>query len=292
MDKQEYDQLADDLKGLIHLGNSEVMRQLGDLYYQGPSGKEENAAAAFPYWKMAADHGDNEMAFKVGLCLSSGTGCNQDIALGFQYLKRSADVGNPEAQFRVGLCYLDGYGITADQDASIRYLRAAALQNHGQAQINLSRILVRIDGGFSEAVHWVCCAYLNGIEDAINGVRTLMEDPNNALAVQRRIKYIKANGVVPPAPSASYSSSESGGSEGCYIATAVYGSYDAPEVMILRAFRDNVLSRHCWGRMFIRVYYYVSPPLAEKLKGLQTVNRSVRYILNKFVKQLYSSDEQ
>lgn len=48
-------------------------------------------------------------------------------------------------------------------------------------------------------------------------------------------------------------------SEGCYIATSVYGSYDCPEVWTLRRFRDMVLKNSCVGRWFIRVYYAISP---------------------------------
>lgn len=48
-------------------------------------------------------------------------------------------------------------------------------------------------------------------------------------------------------------------SDGCYIATAVYGSYDCPEVWTLRRFRDNILKRHYLGRVFVRFYYAVSP---------------------------------
>jgi len=54
-----------------------------------------------------------------------------------------------------------------------------------------------------------------------------------------------------------------GTSGGCFVATAVFGDYDAPEVVFLRAFRDESLSRSAWGRGFIRAYYTVSPPAAK-----------------------------
>lgn len=47
--------------------------------------------------------------------------------------------------------------------------------------------------------------------------------------------------------------------EGCYIATAVYGSYECTQVRVLRRYRDNVLYGHFLGRAFIRVYYIISP---------------------------------
>ncbi len=50
---------------------------------------------------------------------------------------------------------------------------------------------------------------------------------------------------------------------GCYIATAVYGSYDCPEVWVLRRFRDNILAKTWYGRTFIRTYYAISPTLVK-----------------------------
>ncbi|MGX8698827.1 MAG: CFI-box-CTERM domain-containing protein [bacterium] len=52
-------------------------------------------------------------------------------------------------------------------------------------------------------------------------------------------------------------------SSGCYIATAVYGSYDCPEVWTLRRFRDDFLQKHTLGRFFIRTYYAISPKLVK-----------------------------
>lgn len=50
---------------------------------------------------------------------------------------------------------------------------------------------------------------------------------------------------------------------GCYVATAVYGSYDCPQVWTLRRFRDGQLASTLPGRAFIRLYYAVSPTLVR-----------------------------
>ena len=53
---------------------------------------------------------------------------------------------------------------------------------------------------------------------------------------------------------------------GCYVATAVYGSYDCPEVWVLRRFRDETLMQTNLGRSFVRTYYILSP-LAVRIGG-------------------------
>lgn len=74
--------------------------------------------------------------------------------------------------------------------------------------------------------------------------------------------------------------------EGCYIATVVYGSYDAPEVRVLRRFREERLKKAAAGRWFIRTYYRLSPPLTEKLRNAERMNRLVRRALDCWVRRL------
>ena len=52
-------------------------------------------------------------------------------------------------------------------------------------------------------------------------------------------------------------------SSGCYVATAVYGSYDCPQVWTLRRYRDNTLAETWYGRAFIHTYYAISPTLVK-----------------------------
>jgi hypothetical protein len=55
---------------------------------------------------------------------------------------------------------------------------------------------------------------------------------------------------------------EKKGTGGCFVATAAYGDYNAPEVVYLSTFRDDSLNQSVLGRVFIRAYYAISPRFA------------------------------
>lgn len=71
----------------------------------------------------------------------------------------------------------------------------------------------------------------------------------------------------------------------CFVATAAYGDYDAPEVRVLRQFRDDRLSKSFWGNAFISTYYKISPPLASVIEKSDFLRNIVR---NFFLKPLIS----
>jgi hypothetical protein len=74
----------------------------------------------------------------------------------------------------------------------------------------------------------------------------------------------------------------------CFIATAVYGSYEAPQVIKLRHFRDKKLRTYRLGNLLISVYYKLSPPLARWLKDSPKFAKPVRHILAMLIKYLES----
>lgn len=78
----------------------------------------------------------------------------------------------------------------------------------------------------------------------------------------------------------------SGQNEGCYIATAVYGSYDCPEVWTLRRFRDYGLRKSWVGRQFVKGYYAVSPKLVLRFGHVNWLCKGIRKVLNGLVKLL------
>ncbi len=280
MEQAEYNKLIETLKEQVAAEDVEAMRMLGDTYYQGISGNDENLSDALPYWQLAANYGDAICACKVGLCLLKGDNETQ----GFQYILKSASAGYADAQYWAGLCYLDGLGIEKDHSAGISFLREAALNNQANAQLTLAQTITQDRGDALEAIHWMCCAHLNGNKEATDRLNEFIGSMHGVdIFVQHRIEYIQEYGITPPSPNGTPSSANSSNAEGCYIATAIYGSYEAPEVMVLRGFRDEVLQRHWWGKLFIKVYYCISPPMARKLKDMNKLNYIIRQMLDRIV---------
>ncbi len=73
---------------------------------------------------------------------------------------------------------------------------------------------------------------------------------------------------------------------GCYIATAIYGSYDCPQVWILRRFRDRYLLKTSFGTLFVKMYYLISPTLVKKYGKSTWFNRFFSIPINYLVRML------
>lgn len=74
--------------------------------------------------------------------------------------------------------------------------------------------------------------------------------------------------------------------KGCYVATCVYGSYDCPQVWTLRRFRDDTLSKTWFGRLFICIYYSISPSFVKLFGKTEWFKKICKKYLDSKVKEL------
>ena len=102
------------------------------------------------------------------------------------------------------------------------------------------------------------------------GVKILKDRINEGIAVDASNSYVKLIKKYEPSyePPKGQTTEDimnrvQSNSGGCYVATAVYGSYDCPQVWTLRRYRDYKLSKTWYGRLFIKAYYATSPTLVK-----------------------------
>lgn len=75
----------------------------------------------------------------------------------------------------------------------------------------------------------------------------------------------------------------------CFIATATFGSQSAPEVEIFRKFRNQFLLTNFLGKVFVKVYYKISPPIANIISDNNYLKIGTRILLSPLLLFAYLS---
>lgn len=105
----------------------------------------------------------------------------------------------------------------------------------------------------------------------------------NIAAAQLILSTCGSTITIGNAPSSLTISTNNGTGGKCFIATAAFGSFEAPAVKWLREFRDRYLLTHSAGRLFVDVYYRVSPPIADVVAQSELLKGLVRLLLLPFI---------
>ncbi len=100
----------------------------------------------------------------------------------------------------------------------------------------------------------------------------------NESAFSNEITY-----AVPSVPSSPSSAGGGSSGGGCFIATAAFGSYRAPEVILLQKFRDRILLTNLPGRLFVDFYYRVSPSIADFISQYDALRSATRLALQPLI---------
>lgn len=69
----------------------------------------------------------------------------------------------------------------------------------------------------------------------------------------------------------------------CFIATAIYKSENAPEVVFLRCWRDEYLNHYVIGQLFIKFYYVFSPIIVLIINRSKYIEIFIKKIIEKII---------
>ena len=225
---------------------------------------------AVQWYERTLENGQGSQVVRTDTARRLGIALGQQgrVEESIRWLRLSAESGDPHAYAALGTALQD----TGKVNEGISWLTKAAVAGYVNAMVILGIALVGRGGDdHDKGVAWLQMAARSGNENA-----------SQILAAG--VGFLRSTGQ----PTASGSPAKSGG--GCYIATAVYGSYDAAPVLVLRRFRDERLARTSIGRAFIRVYYWVSPPMAKHFERVTLLNRVAKLMLDGYVSKLDAAE--
>ena len=276
------------LEKASNTGYFEAIRDLADIYFKGEGNIPIQKKRALELYSNAADKGDVDSQRTLGVIYADGNGVEKNPAIAVTWFEKAADQGDIKSMAYLGILYMDDdNGVTNYQKAEF-YLKKVRESDDKSLYANATYYLAALYSskykeyakafpfwlelakmGDDESQLNVGLSYVHGwgvVPNLDSAILWLQKSANqNNYDAQRNLDLvIEAKRIENSQGSnGNQSNPTSNSSEGCYVATAVYGSYDCPEVWTLRRYRDYKLAENWYGRLFIRIYYAVSPTVVK-----------------------------
>jgi TonB family protein len=118
-------------------------------------------AADIPELRRAAERGDAQSQYVLGLAYEFGKGVGVDPVQAVQWYRRAADQELAGAQFNLGVAYANGTGVAKDLTQAANWYRKAANNGDAAAQFNLGLMYFNgepLEQDLTEAYKWMIIA--------------------------------------------------------------------------------------------------------------------------------------
>ena len=169
---------------------------------------------------MAAQAGNRDAQFNVGLFLEDGIGVEANKSESVKWFVAAANGGDADAENRVGLAYAHGVGVAEDQREAVSWFRKAARRGSLAGMFNLGGSYAEGIGvrknkqiafkwfmkaaqlGYANAQHFVGYAYFYGEhgfaenhKEAVKWYRKSAAQSNPAASLNLGLCYLDGTGV-------------------------------------------------------------------------------------------------
>lgn len=285
--------------GKVKIDNSE---ELANLYQVARRAKEQdNSENAAKYYDMILVKDPNSweanfyvvyyqaMQCKIAEIMQAAMSVDNNVRSVLELVKSIVDE-NEQKQAIVEICMkldvissmlynaAESHYHGIDSSIKLNYVQEYAnnVFSATQIQYTLGDAIVEMFG--DKYGNQAAYAWENAVKMHSGFVKVLNDKEGNKASINSYVEKIKKYNTSYEAPAIDTSA--------CYVATAVYGSYDCPEVWILRRFRDYTLDETWYGRAFIKAYYATSPTLVKWFGNTGMFQTLWRVVLNKFISNL------
>ncbi len=123
----EFDIARPQFEVAAEMGNANAQFQLGLMYQEGKE-YEQDYEAAVRWYTLAAKQGHVPAQYTLGLMYHKGDGIPQNYEAAVKWYRLAAERQNARAQHKLGLMYYHGHGVPQDKKAAEKWWKLSSRQ--------------------------------------------------------------------------------------------------------------------------------------------------------------------